>query len=242
MKRIMGVVIVLLFAGVGLAAEVPVIVKPCPKTFMVKECLTCHVVPSFAIREANPDARLVYPFPGMKIVIEGEMPVGYYLMTHVDADQVKMFLDYLDGHSIKKAVIEIHSPGGSLFDATRILGIIKDWQAKGGRVVTKVNGMAFSAGFLIFTVGDERIVEEYAALMWHEIQSASGFGFSVQSTSDKESEAAVLRGLQNHLHKYLATRCKLTKPEIDSKVNKRQEWWMSGAEALSFGFATKLVK
>jgi len=241
MKRIL-VIVGLLFAVNGWAAEPPVFVKPCPKTLMVKECLTCHVVPSFAIREANPDARLVYPFPGMKIVIEGEMPVGHYLMTHVDADQIKMFLDYLDGHSIKKAVIEIHSPGGSLFDATRILGIIKDWQARGGYVVTKVNGMAFSAGFLIFTVGDERIVEEYAALMWHEIQSG-GFGFSVQSISDKENEAAVLRGLQNHLHRYLATRCKLTKTEIDNKVSgRKQEWWMSGAEALSFGFATKLVK
>jgi len=47
--------------------------------------------------------------------------------------------------------------------------------------------------------------------------------------------------LQDIRNDYLATRGKLTKQEIDAKIA-RKEFWMSGKEAVEFGFADEFIK
>lgn len=84
----------------------------CPKTTMTKSCLTCHVAPSFKLKESAPDAGLDYPVTNMKLIGTADNWVqGYFLLHDIDSDGVKKFLDYLDIHKIHKAIIEIHSPG-----------------------------------------------------------------------------------------------------------------------------------
>ena len=216
----------------------------CPETTMQRECLTCHIAGKmpgaktrFPVKEAAPDVWRVYPTPSMQI-IEDE---GYFFLTDIDSEAIKKFFNYLAQHQIKKAVIEMHSPGGALFDAQRIIGLMRYWQSQGIRIETRLFGAAFSAGFYIFTAGDVRLVDEYADLMWHEIQTFSGFGFQIETPSDKEEAARVLRHLQDIRNDYLATRGKLTKQEIDAKIA-RKEFWMSGKEAVEFGFADEFIK
>lgn len=229
--------VVPVFGGEGPQAPRIPQIPACPRTTMATDCLQCHVRGNFGVRETAPDAQLVYPFTGMRVILEGGIPKGYYLLGEIESTEIRQFFEYLDGHGIKVAVIEIHSPGGALFSALRIVGLIRNWQKSGGKVEMRLYGMAFSAGFYIFTAGDVRLVDEYASLMWHEIQSFGGFGVKVETPSDKEDEAKILRGLQDVSHAYLATRGKLSKKEIDQRVAKRQEWWMTGAEAVKFGFA-----
>lgn len=224
-----------------------VIISKCPivksrvKTATVSDCLKCHTAGrTYDLIETAPDAGRVYPFLGMRVITEGKTQKGYYLLQGVLSYEVSKFFDYLDNHNITRAVIEIHSPGGSLFDAQRIVSLIQHWQSKGGKVETRLYGAAFSAGFYIFVSGDNRLVSESADLMWHEIQSFSGFGFKVDTPSDKEEAARILRHLQDVRHKYLATRGKLTKEQIDQRVFKK-EWWMSGPDAVELGFADGLI-
>jgi len=191
----------------------------------------------FTLKETPADNHLVYPVSGMKIIGD----TGYYLLTDITAGYVEAFFAYLKSKAIKKAVIDIHSPGGALFDGQKIVGLIREWQKSGGTVTTKVYSMAFSAGFLVFAAGDRRLVDPFAELMWHEIQSYSGFGMTISTPSDKEDAARIMRHLQDVLHEYLATRGKLTKKEVDQKVSKRQEWWMSGKKAVEFGFADGFI-
>lgn len=221
----------------------PQLVK-CPETTMQRECLTCHVAGKmpgtkgrFPVKETTPDAWRVYPINTMKVV-NGE---GQLFFTDVNSQEVKEFFDYLDRHGIKRAVIEIHSPGGALFEAQRIVSLIQYWQASGGMVETRLYGAAFSAGFYVFVSGDNRLVSPIADLMWHEIQSFSGFGLKIETPSDREEAARILRHLQDVRHFYLATRGKLSKAEIDARVAKK-EWWMSGTEAVKLGFADGFIK
>lgn len=237
-KLVLVLAAVLVFGGVLYAGDAPV--PLCPKTKMRTDCLSCHVVADFRVRETPFDAVLVYPFNGMKIVVEDGIPKGYYLLQGIDSDQVKQYFEYLNGHDIKHAIIEIHSLGGGLFDAQRIVSLIQYWQSKGFKIETRLFGTAFSAGFYIFVAGDVRLISEYCDLMWHEIQSFEGFGYTISTPSDKEEAARVLRHLQDVRHRYLATRGKLTKEEIDRMVSKK-EWWMSGPEAVKFGFADGLI-
>lgn len=242
MKKLLAILIIIFAASLAWAGEADRTfpVSKCPKTTMQTDCLKCHIEGNFKVKETLPDAQLVYPFVGMRVIIEENLRAGYYLLTGINSKEVKQFFDYLDRHDIKKAIIEIHSAGGGLFDAQRIVGLIRGWQTNGGHVITKIYGAAFSAGFYVFTAGDVRLVDEYADLMWHELQSFEGFGFIISTPSDKEETARVLRHLQNIRNSYLATRGKLSKEELDAKVSKR-EFWMSGVEALKFGFATGFI-
>jgi len=119
-------------------------------------------------------------------------------------------------------------------------GTMRYWQSRGVKIETHLFGAAFSAGFFIFTAGDVRLVDEYADLMWLEVQSFAGFGFKVDTPSDREEAARVLRHLQDIRNIYLSARSKLTKQEIDAKIAKK-EWWMSGKQALEYGFADGFI-
>ena len=160
-----------------------------------------------------------------QIILENNKPVGYFLLSAINSIEVKAFFDRLDRHKVKRAIIEIHSPGGNLFEAQRIVGLMRHWQSEGGKIETRLLGAALSAGFYVFIAGDVRLVDRDSDLMWHEIQSRN---------VDDDYARKHLQAIRN---RYIATRGKLTKAEIDTKISK-QEFWMSGKEAVRFGFAT----
>ena len=211
----------------------------CPKTLVVgavDACLKCHVAPSFKLRETAPDACYVYPNINTRI-IDG---VGHYAMEGMiasgTASEIHDTLLYLQGHKIKQLIVEIHSGGGSLFAAQKIVGELLKFQAEGGIVETRVQGFAASAAFQIFaagTIGHRRVCAE-AELMWHELLNAKMFDIS--TPSDKEEEARVLRHLQDTRNTWLASRSKLSKADLDAKVAKK-EFWMRGPQAKEHGFA-----
>ena len=231
MKKL-AVIVILLMVGVAYGEE-----GKCPVPWKdmnvtgISDCMTCHIAGDFRVIETAADAHLVYPNRHMQMY-EGK---GYFLMDDILDDELKEFFDYLHRRNVTEAIIEIHSPGGALFDAQRIVSIIRYWQKRGITVETWLRGMAFSAGFYIFTAGDNRLVDEFSDLMWHELQAAS-FGFNVTTPADREEEARILRHIQDIRSRYLATRGDMTKDEIDAKIE-RKEWWMSGKDAVEYGFA-----
>ena len=201
-------------------------IQECPKTLMQEKCLFCHIVPSFALRETAPDATLTYPNANTKIMGK----VGYYLLTTIDADRVKDFFDYVSWHDIDHIVIEVQSPGGPLFEAWRIVGMMDYWKSKGYIIETRVYGFAASAGFLIFANGSKnhRFASSTCELMWHELVTFKLF--DVAGPSDKEDEGKVLRHLQTTANTWLAARSKLTSDEWDLRIRKK-EFWCNGQQA-----------
>jgi|GEM_PF-1841131 len=227
-------------APAGAAGQATIQIIPCPKTKMQRECLTCHVAGDFRVRETRADAHRNYPNDAMSVLDESDGPRGYFLLNGIDAKAAAEFFGYLRANKVTKAIIEIHSPGGSLFNAQRIISMIQRWQSEGNSLETRVDGYAASAGFLVFVAGDigRRFVGPQADLMWHELMSFKMIDIS--TPSDKEEESRILRHLQNVRNDWLATRGKLTKAEIDDLIRKR-EFWMSGAQAVGFGFADGFI-
>lgn len=207
---------------------------PCDKGFKDEsKCLSCHTSPSMKLKEASPDEGREYPY-NTKV----RNGIGYYSLGKISSVQVWTFFDYLRHHNIKKAVIEINSPGGSLFDAWTIFSYMDKFD---GTVETRVRSYAASAGCLIFVGGDigKRFIEPTAMLMWHELLT---FKFlSIETPSSTEDQAKILRKMQDTGNKWLAARTKLTKDKIDEKV-KRKEFWITGKEALEeYGFADGFI-
>lgn len=256
MKRL-ALILALLMVGGGLLLPVYAIPDPeeateveeeevvsqCPKTLITKQdlCLDCHTSPNFGLKETKPDNGLQYPYgPDMRILNNAA-----YLTLFGDVDvkmlaHVEKFFDYVRWHDVDKCVIRILSGGGSLFVGWEIAGLFEHYKAEGYIVQTEVHGFAASAAFLIFVAGSDghRVALSNANLMWHELISFSFFDIS--SPADKEEEAKELRWLQNNIHDYFVSRGNLTKEEIDENVYKKN-WWISGKDAVKFGYADSLV-
>lgn len=139
-----------------------------------------------------------------------------------------------------RIVIILKSYGGGYFDSLAIIHLIEELQKKNIVVEIRVHGTAMSGGFLILLSGTKgyRMAAKTSVLMWHEVVSASFFDIS--TVSGKESQAEVMRFLQNNVNNYIAERSKMTKEELDRRI-RFKELWVTGEQALEFGFIDKLL-
>lgn len=236
----------------GLAEEAdkaPEVKSICPVTRIANDCMTCHAVVQengkarFALKEIDPHAGYEYPNSNFKFMESAEGRYGYFVCMEVDANAFSRVFSYLDRHGVRRLTIELQTPGGSIMQMWRIIGQMDEWKKAGGEITCLVKGFCASAGFVLLAnaTPGKRYVAANAEIMWHEVQSLKViFGFSVETPSDKEDEARILRHFQDNGNSFLSKKSKLSKEEIDEKVRKR-EWWMTGTEAISFGFADKLL-
>lgn len=213
----------------------------CPTSHITNNhlCLNCHVRGNFKVRETPLDAVFEYPNRNTKIRSQIGETYGYFYLEEIDASEFRETLDYFYSYNFKKMVVDIQSPGGSLFCAWRIKGMIDEAISRGITVQTRLYGIAASAGFLIFCAGNERVVTPTAEGMWHEI--SVGEWLTVKTPSDKEDEALVLRHLQTTANEWMASKAsKITKNDLDRKTRKK-EFWINGKEMFEMGFATQMI-
>lgn len=242
MKKVFLVVLCLLLnAGIVSAGEKAPDSKSgiCPKTRMKTDCLKCHTIPSFGLIESSPDEGRAYPTT--KMHTHNGVPVFLFEDFSQDTEALQRFLEYAETRGLKRVIIEIFSPGGSLFHAWKCVGMIEVYQGRGFIVETRVYGFAASAGFLLFCAGSDghRLAAPTAELMWHELQAPGTPGYS--SPSDNEDRSRVLRHLQDTGNSWIASKTTLTKPELDALIRKK-EFWLTGKQAIKYGFASGEVK
>ena len=204
----------------------------CPKTLMKDSCLKCHVIPDWKLIELKPNHTLDIPANGE--IIDGKL---WFYFTYINSSGVRELYNWLQWHKgITHIVMEIQSPGGSMFEAKRIVGLMERMKKEGYTIETHVNSFAASAGFIVFVAGSkgQRFVSPEAELMWHELITFKMFDIS--GPADKEDEARVLRHLQDTQNQWLVSRGNMTKEELDAAIRKK-ELWMNGAQAVEKGFA-----
>ena len=211
----------------------------CPTTKMAEDCLTCHETPGFELKTAKEkDPADIFDSPyGTKWILDKGEYTLYLKLVSIDSDHVFEFYQYAVRHGVKRVIIEIYSPGGNVFSAWRIVGLMKMYEKKGIKTETRVHGFAGSAGFLVFVSGPKgmRFISPQAELMWHELKSFKIFDYS--GPSDKEDEAAVLRHLQDTGNLFLESVSRLSKKEWDVLIRKK-EFWATGKEAVEkYGLA-----
>jgi len=225
---------------VGEKDKIAEIAPICPVTNVtndIVQCISCHSLDKWKLKEAYPSDILRHPD---WIIWNGEEKRGYYLLQGVSADEIKQFLNYMTFHKVSHLTIEIQSYGGGLANSWRIVGLLQQWEKRGGIVETQIHGIAFSAGFLIFISGTKghRFVSPTAELMWHELQAWKQTG--IETPSSTEDRADVYRHLQDTATNWIISRSKVTKEELDEKV-RNKEFWLNGAEAVKLGFADGLI-
>lgn len=252
MKKFYTLIVILLFAGFAYAE--PYIVqddkddgpKPiCPITKVVgdvDDCLRCHVAPSWGIKEVAPYANMEDSLPSFcKIVVRSGKPAIRYFLTGISDYNIRCVADWLEWHpDIRHLIIEIQSPGGSLFASQRIVGIMDMLKANGVTVETRCYGFAASAAFYILVNGSPgyRYAASEAQLMWHELISFKMF--DVSSPADKEDEADILRHLQETVNTRIAKVSNVTLEDLNKMIRKK-ELWLSGSQSIERGFIDHLT-
>jgi len=253
MKKLFLVLIVVLFAASGFCGQLDEKVEAktehgfCPITKVsgtVDACFRCHTKGNFKVMETDPFATWDMPYGAKMAMIDGKAVCVYTVsggISGIEGTRIDDVFTYLHSNhpEVRKMIMKIHSGGGSLFGGYQAVGVMKDWIAQGYEIETRVNGFAASAAFFMFAAGSTRLVSPQAELMWHELITFSMF--DVSGPADKEDQAAVLRHLQDNANSMLADLSNLTKAELDTKIRKK-EFWMTGIEALEFGFATGILK
>ena len=132
----------------------------------------------------------------------------------------------------KEVLVVINSAGGCLYSAFKIVDILKNSNTK---IVTLVRGAAMSAAALIFSCGDERIVNPNASIMIHTVRSYSG----EVSIQELENEIDHTRRLQDMMCRTMAENCNKRVTFFKKKMEKKNtDTYMTPDETLKCGLAT----
>jgi len=217
-------------------------VARCPFTTMTDQetCLTCHGKGKDfkKIKESDPHDLFDYP-AHLRIHEDDQGRFGFYELEGGIGDYCPWMLErafrYLKRHNVNRIIIDISSPGGSVFAGWETVTVIQYWQANGFDVTTQVRSIAASAAFTIYCAADKRLISPFAELMQHEL-----FGFTffeLTTPTDSKKKTKLLTHLQDTVTAWLARKVGMTKEELAKKLRDR-EYWLNGVQAKHMGWAT----
>ena len=142
------------------------------------------------------------------------------------------FLQRVNGITAKTIVLNINSPGGSVFDGLAIYNVLKNSDKK---VIVKVYGVAASIASIVALAGDEIEMLDGSMMMIH-----NPF-IGVRGDSERLRELAeVLDKIKMQLVGIYEDSSKLGKDEIIKMMDK--ETWLTADEALAHGLISKVNK
>ena len=212
----------------------------CPFTLVGEKnsCLICHELQKvegkykWGIRETKWRNG---PY-GVEFHEQNGEDCAYYVVEGIVADKILEIFEYCRKNDIHYITLEINSPGGSVVEAWRIIGIMATYPDI--HVTTKCMGMAASAGFILLASADHRIASPRAMLMAHELWTLKFLSIETPAASKDEAETMAL--WQNNINEWLAEHSNLTAEEISEKIHKI-DWWMIGSQAHEMGFVDELL-
>ena len=192
----------------------------------------------FGLKEISPSA--AYPEKPYCLEIVQEYingpHVGYVEVRGTGSASFRVVADYLSWHPmLNKVIIELHTGGGSIMDAWRSVGIIREMQSRGVHVQMRVYGIAASAGVILLVAGDTRLVSPNAEIMIHKIWTFTMF--DIKTPDSSQDQADILKHFQDNINEFFRDRTNLSEEQLDNKIFKK-DWWMTGAEAIELGIAT----
>ncbi len=127
--------------------------------------------------------------------------------------------------------VRINSYGGEVSQGLGIYNLLKSFK---GNVITLNDGFACSAASVIFMAGKQRIMPRSSLLMIHNAWSyAAGNANEMRKIADFLDKVT-----QPSIEVYLSN-SNLSEKEIKKMLD--DETWISADEALTYGFATKII-
>lgn len=129
--------------------------------------------------------------------------------------------------------LEIHSPGGSVFEGYRVNAALNEMRSRGVYVTVTINSLAASMGSVIAMASDKIRIVPGGRMMIHDVQTG------VRGDAKALSEAAKLVDeMSNEIADIYAARTGHKAEDIREKM--KAETWMGAKEALAQGFVDEI--
>ncbi|WP_108700610.1 ClpP-like prohead protease/major capsid protein fusion protein [Phytobacter sp. SCO41] len=127
--------------------------------------------------------------------------------------------------------LNIHSPGGDVFDGIAIYNLLNKHPAK---ITVHIDGLAASMASVIAMAGDRIVMPENALMMIHK-----PWGISGGNANDMRDYAELLDKVENVLIPAYARKTGKSAEVLASLLE--EETWMDGRECVAQGFADELL-
>lgn len=148
------------------------------------------------------------------------------MLGPIDDESADVFVRTLGACKGKRVVVEINSPGGSLFAAMEMQKAIERHDSA---VFCVVDGMAASAAFVTLQSCTSRYATARSLLMAHHA-SLTCQGQEQEMKNCGEALRAIDEGLSAHC----AKRMEMSRGDFESHVSGGREWYMSLFDGLKF--------
>ena len=148
------------------------------------------------------------------------------------AKELKDELSNMIGNPTEEVLVNINSPGGSVFEGIEIYNYLKGLPNK---VTVKINSLAASIATVIALGADELEISESAFFMIHNPWTMAG-----GEAEDLRKQADVLDKIKETILSIYEKNSNLSRERLTALMN--EETWLTGAEALEYGFATRLTE
>jgi ATP-dependent Clp protease protease subunit len=144
-------------------------------------------------------------------------------------------LDKQDG--IKKDIeIIIDSYGGYIYHGLALISKIISLREKGYKIITTVNSVAMSMGFMILICGSERRGLKHSRIMCHQPSSAS-WGTLQDMEESVEETIALWTRMKELIIKYTD----ITDAQLEDIKSRKFDWFMWSEEALKLKVIDKVI-
>lgn len=172
--------------------------------------------------------------PGLALFGMDKKPYKQYEQTYT-ANHIHFYISesvgppdqYIDMiHRISSAgpadtiFIHLNTPGGQLDTGVQLINAIQNTQA---RVVTILEGVAYSLGTLIFLVGDEMVVNDHCMMMFHNF-SGGVVGKGNEITLELEATNKWFATLSKQIY------CPFLTEEELHRLSRGEDFWMQSPE------------
>lgn len=136
-------------------------------------------------------------------------------------------------------IIELSSGGGSITDGNFLMGKIEKFKEEYGyKIITRVNGYAYSMAFMIFIMGTEREIYRYSDVMIHD--AATGMNGYMKADEINDLNEWFKRDWIK-TKKIIIEKTKITDEQLEDMKARKLDWFMESDEALKLGVATKII-
>lgn len=150
-----------------------------------------------------------------------------------DGISAKRFADDLKAvPNVKTIDVRINSEGGDVFDGKAIYTLLLQHKAN---VVVWVDGLAASAASFIAMAGNEINISEGGFMMVH-----NAWTVAAGNSEDLRRTADLLESVSTSIRDTYTARTKRSTDEVQNWMD--AETWFTGAQAVEFGFADKMVE
>lgn len=128
----------------------------------------------------------------------------------------------------ERITLRINSPGGSVFEATSIMALLREHKPG---VEVKVDGLAASAASVVAMIGESITMAEGAMMMIH-----NAMNFTFGNKEEHQRMVELLAKADEQIVGIYAKRTGLSESDVAAMM--AAETWMTAAEAVNKGFAT----